>query len=860
MGRSITTQTTTRIAATVAVLALVLIPVPAVRGAATIVVNTGTDHAASGGECSGVANDCALRQAIDKAASGDTIQIPAGVPVSDVTLGVITIASKNLTITGAGADKTKIDAHAASGMFTTTGGSNFSISGLTLTRGNSQFGALLNSDGGAVSFSGVIATQNTSGGSNTAGFGLINYQTTSPGTLKISDSQFTANTIGGGGASGSGFGVVNFNSTQSSSMTVRNSTFSGNTIGGGSGPGFGVLDVSGSGTQNLTVTGSTLTSNTIGGTNSSGFGAVDFNPAGAGSRLKVTGSTLNQNHVGGDGSGSGGNSGSGIGGGLLASIPANGDLTIDHSSFSGNVLGGAGAAGNNSGSGIGAGLSVSLSAGSTMTITDSAADGNRAGGAGAVGTNSGSGIGGGISISATGADIAVTVARSSFSSNVLGGNGGSGVNSGSGIGGGIVWAPSSDSDQLQITNSTISGNTTGGAAGAGTNSGNGLGGGLELSSLGTIAVLNSTIAGNLANSGSAGGAGILGNANNVTITGSVIAGNLLGATESNCSQAFTSGGYNVEHGTSCGLAGTGDLNADPALGALADNGGPTKTQAPGAASPAIDHIPASACTAVTTDQRGVARPQGAGCDAGAYERAPAAATTGAVSDLTQTSATISGTASNADLRNGTVLFEYGTTTAYGTQTTAQGLPAGAAGKAYSAALTGLAPGTTYHYRTVATAPDGSATGSDGTFTTASPPPPPAKPVLGPVSIAPSKVLPFTGAGASIAAKVKRGATVSYTDSQAATTTFTVQRAKSGYRSGKRCVAKKPTSGKPRRCTRYVTAGAFTHADKAGANRFAFTGRVGGKRLAVGRYRLRAQARNAAGGRSAIRTAAFRIIR
>ncbi|MGQ0700370.1 MAG: choice-of-anchor Q domain-containing protein [Panacagrimonas sp.] len=51
---------------------------------------------------------------------------------------------------------------------------------------------------------------------------------------------------------------------------------------------------------------------------------------------------------------------------------------------------------------------------------------------------------------------------------------------------------------------------------------------------------------------------------------------------------------------------------------LADNGGPTRTHALVAGSPAIDIVAGSLC-AGTTDQRGVNRPKGAGCDAGAFE-------------------------------------------------------------------------------------------------------------------------------------------------------------------------------------------------------------------------------------------------
>src|ERR1700722_2724685 len=67
------------------------------------------------------------------------------------------------------------------------------------------------------------------------------------------------------------------------------------------------------------------------------------------------------------------------------------------------------------------------------------------------------------------------------------------------------------------------------------------------------------------------------------------------------------------------LSGSGSiLGADPQLGVLADNGGPTWTMIPAAASPAIDMVTQS--FAETIDQRGYNRPVGASGDAGAVER------------------------------------------------------------------------------------------------------------------------------------------------------------------------------------------------------------------------------------------------
>src|SRR5205814_8883987 len=63
--------------------------------------------------------------------------------------------------------------------------------------------------------------------------------------------------------------------------------------------------------------------------------------------------------------------------------------------------------------------------------------------------------------------------------------------------------------------------------------------------------------------------------------------------------------------------------SDPQLGPLANNGGPTATHLPGAASPVLDTIPngTSECgTTITGDQRGFTRPSGFGCDKGSVER------------------------------------------------------------------------------------------------------------------------------------------------------------------------------------------------------------------------------------------------
>jgi hypothetical protein len=89
-------------------------------------------------------------------------------------------------------------------------------------------------------------------------------------------------------------------------------------------------------------------------------------------------------------------------------------------------------------------------------------------------------------------------------------------------------------------------------------------------------------------------------------------------------------------------------------------------------------------------------------------------------------------------------------------------------------------------------------------------------------------------GPTIARKVF-GATVRYVVSAASQVRFQVQRAARGRRSGHRCRA----HGQGRKCTRWVTAkhGTFTRPSAEGANAFHFSGRLHGRRLKPGRYRL-----------------------
>lgn len=168
-------------------------------------------------------------------------------------------------------------------------------------------------------------------------------------------------------------------------------------------------------------------------------------------------------------------------------------------------------------------------------------------------------------------------------------------------GDGILWLDD-EGDSLTIVNTTISGNG---------------GTGVKAHSAPAVTIDSSTIVGNrrgvfagLSESVPA----------SITYRNSIIA---LNGTDCGMSAgALVSGGFNLDSDGSCSLAGTDATARNPRLGALADNGGPTRTHALLAGSPAID----SGAVCPATDQRGVARPRDgdhnrtAACDAGSYER------------------------------------------------------------------------------------------------------------------------------------------------------------------------------------------------------------------------------------------------
>jgi hypothetical protein len=121
-------------------------------------------------------------------------------------------------------------------------------------------------------------------------------------------------------------------------------------------------------------------------------------------------------------------------------------------------------------------------------------------------------------------------------------------------------------------------------------------------------------------------------------------------------------------------------------------------------------------------------------------------------------------------------------------------------------------------------------------------PPPSIPVLSALKLTPRSFL------------AARGTDVTYSVTESATTTLTIHRRARGVRKGKRCVKppRKTPTRKPKRCTRLVRQGAITRQDPAGPVSFHFSGRLRGKTLKPGSYRLSAAARNFSGAGKPVR--------
>lgn len=121
---------------------------------------------------------------------------------------------------------------------------------------------------------------------------------------------------------------------------------------------------------------------------------------------------------------------------------------------------------------------------------------------------------------------------------------------------------------------------------------------------------------------------------------------------------------------------------------------------------------------------------------GALASGKPAVTTGAATQITFQSARVAGKVNPSGAPT-TMYFQYGTTRRYGAQAGPVPIGSGTATKGVAAALAGLTPKTTYHYRLVAENEHGVVSGADRTFTTKAQP-------LGLSLVATPNPVPFGG--------------------------------------------------------------------------------------------------------------------
>ncbi|HKP90968.1 MAG TPA: fibronectin type III domain-containing protein [Thermoleophilaceae bacterium] len=538
-------------------------------------------------------------------------------------------------------------------------------------------------------------------------------------SLAINASRIDHNRTGKGGTAGAaGTGGVGI-----SAPTGGNGGVSFGGTGGASGSGGGIVAIG-----NLTVTGSVVSGNATGDGGNGGNGGT----GGTGG----TGTT----EAGGQGGPSiGGFGGSGApGGGIVAAAAAIRDTTV-RANRSGR--GGNGAAGGRAGDG---------GPGATATGPEGVGGGGFGGdGGGEPGIYS-VGLEGFSNPSAV--YERVTVSENTAGDGGTGGAGGGGPSRSDGGQGGqggrgsglavVIYNPPAGQVTVTVRNATLAYNrggdggsggargATGSSPGAGGFGGNGTGADLRVpapsgfSPTPLAGLTHVTIASNGPGTGGAAGqggtlpgpaglgAGVEASGNiDVTLTNVLLASNGV----RNCWPGGFHGTHNLSFPSDSKCPGA-SVTANPLLGALQDNGGPTQTMAIPAASPAFDAVPSTGAGCLATDQRGITRPRGRGCEIGAFELTFPAAATGGVAKIAPKSAAVKGLVHPGSTPT-SFRFDFGPRLPYGSHT-----PPSPAGSAYANTrvrrrLTGLKPNTLYHYRVFATNVNGSAAGLDRTFRT-----------------------------------------------------------------------------------------------------------------------------------------------
>jgi hypothetical protein len=186
------------------------------------------------------------------------------------------------------------------------------------------------------------------------------------------------------------------------------------------------------------------------------------------------------------------------------------------------------------------------------------------------------------------------------------------------------------------------------------------------------------------------------------------------------------------------------------------------------------------------------------------------AQTKAAGEIEQRAASLSGTVTPNGRETG-LRFAFGTTGTYGETSPTTIVGDGNEPVNDTFKLSGLQPGTTYHYRVEAIREAGqvAVVGADQTFTTVSPPDPPKPPVI-------DRAPELGEASVTLSRAGKRGArrraSFSFAVSEPAEVSAVVTRAAPGIRNGRRCIAvpkRRPRGAKS--CTRQLPAAKGTIA-------------------------------------------------
>jgi CSLREA domain-containing protein/uncharacterized repeat protein (TIGR01451 family) len=258
---------------------------PAAGQAATFTVNTTADSTVTGGCSTDPA--CSLRDAIARAGesadSEDLVLVPAG--SYGVSSGELVVAGTGtVTIRGAGARQTVIDAHQASRVFNLEADKNV-LEGMTIAGGNTNpvLGGELPGDGGGVlayeaeeavlrgvTVSGNLASQNGAGISAPP-------EGVNKTAVTVADSTIAGNRVTGGVVEGLGGGVYVLGK-----FSMVDSTVTGNSVDstGAAVQGGGILlavDPAGLEGSEGTIVNSTIAGNTVG-TAGLGGGLAVYNP------------------------------------------------------------------------------------------------------------------------------------------------------------------------------------------------------------------------------------------------------------------------------------------------------------------------------------------------------------------------------------------------------------------------------------------------------------------------------------------------------------------------------------------------------------------------------------------------------